>query len=328
MKAWLLHSQTGLDAMELCSEVAVPEPAPGEVRLKLHFAALNPADHYLAKKMYPAKPQFPHILGRDGAGIVDKLGEGVASVKEGDLLAILRGDAGVNKPGTLAQYICVPAELLVPVPQGWDEKQAGSAPLVYLTAYQAITQWNNIEEGSVVLATGASGGVGLASVHLGKALGCKVIGLSRSEEKAVKILSEGADLVLDPSDPELVKKVKEFTGKKGVQVAVDNIGGTLFDNLIGCLGYKGGISCVGRLAGPVPELNTAKLFFKRLRIGGVSAGDYTMESARQTWDVIVELMNKAGKRPLVDQVFKMEEAKEAFARLEKGPMGKVLVQID
>src|SRR4051812_9257478 len=104
MKAWLLPSFAGLPSLTL-SETPAPVPGPGEVRLDLHFAALNPADYYLAQGHYPAKPTFPHILGRDGVGTVSAVGAGVTSVKVGDTRAILRGDAGVSRPGTLAQSV-------------------------------------------------------------------------------------------------------------------------------------------------------------------------------------------------------------------------------
>ncbi len=325
MKSWLLHRQEGLDAMELASDVEKPEPQKGEVLLKIHYAALNPADHYLARAMYPAKPEFPHILGRDGVGEVEEAGPNVSKFKKGDIAAILRGEIGVSKRGTFAEYVVVNEDLLIPVPDGWREEEAAAAPLVFLTAYQALTQWDFEQPGNVLI-TGATGGVGVAATMLAKAMGHRVVALSRSKEKGKELEKIGADLVLDPRDEKLAKKVKEFTGRDGIQVAVDNIGGEFFTQVVATLGYRGAVSCVGRLAGPVPEFNTAMLFFKRLRIGGTAVGDYSTEEAQKYWKVILDMLNKSGQRPIIDHVYAFEELKEAFARLEEGPMGKVLIK--
>src|SRR5580698_7125491 len=123
MKAWLLDALDGLSHLRL-AEVSEPVPSAGEVVLEIHYAALNPADRYLAEGQYPAKPSFPHILGRDGVGTVVKTGAGVKDVREGDRRAVLRGETGVNQPGTFAQRVAVPAQNLVEIPAGWSEQEA------------------------------------------------------------------------------------------------------------------------------------------------------------------------------------------------------------
>jgi len=128
-------------------------------------------------------------------------GPGVQQVKVGQKQAILRGEVGVSRRGTLAELVVVPVESLIDVPSGWTDEQAGCASLVYLTSYQAISQWPELPKPSVVLISGASGGVGVASTHLAHAMGHTVIGLSRSEEKRQKLMSMGISLALDPTDP-------------------------------------------------------------------------------------------------------------------------------
>src|SRR5882757_9940397 len=123
MKAWLLDSIGSLDNLRL-GEIANPSSAPGEALLKVEFAALNPADRYLAEGQYPAKPSFPHILGRDGIGEVIAVGPGVSGVDVGDLRMILRGDTGVNRRGTFAERVAVAAESLVPLPPRWTDEEA------------------------------------------------------------------------------------------------------------------------------------------------------------------------------------------------------------
>lgn len=326
MKAWLLDGFQGLGALRLANDVPLPIPGVGEVCLRVHFAALNPADRFLAENLYPAKPALPHILGRDAFGTVESVGAGVTDWRPGDRAAVLRGDAGVDKPGTLAEFVAVPAEVLVAPPDGWEDAQCAAAPLVYLTAHQALNQWGALTDATVLI-TGASGGVGVAALHLAKAGGHRVIALSRSVEKSARLRELGADLVLDPADPELKRRVREYTAKKGVDLIVDNIAGELFNIVLDTLGFGGRLSVVGMLGGTVPEFQTAKLIFRRIRIGGVAVHDYKGAAARTAWTEIVSLLGRTSARPLVDSVFPFAQLKEAFARLAAGPMGKVVVQV-
>lgn len=330
MRAWFLDSYNGVENLRL-GETPDPQPGPNDVLIRLRFAALNPADAFLAQAQYPAKPAFPHILGRDGVGEVVAVGAGVSNVQVGDTVGILRCDVGVEVWGTLAEKVVVPAASVAPPPAGWSLEQTAGAALVYLTAWQALTQWSDPPSppaaGSVLVVTGASGGVGTAAVQLGKSMGLAVVGLSRSAEKGAKLRAEGADFVFDPADPNLRKSVMAAIAPKKVDLVVDNVGGALFNQLIAMLGYGGRISVVGRSAGEVPGFNTASLFFRRNRIGGVAVSDYTREGAQAAWKEITARLNAAGRRPIVDHVFAFEDVKQAFARLAAGPMGKVLVQV-
>jgi NADPH2:quinone reductase len=326
MRAWIIDAFNGIDKARL-TEVPDPVPATGEVLLRLKCAALNPADRYLAEGQYPAKPPLPHILGRDGTGIIVAVGAGVQGQPVGQKRAILRGDNGVTRWGTFAELVTVPTESLIDIPEGWTDEQAGSATLVYVTAFQALTQWEDLPANSVVLVSGASGGVGVASTQLGTAIGHTVIGLSRGSEKHATLKSLGAALVLDPSDSQWRKALGEFLGKRKVALAIDSVGGPLFNQLISVLGDRGRISVVGRLAGEVPQFNTAALFFRRIRIGGVAVGAYTNQESHDAWNASLKLLNKTGARPLIDHVYPFEELPVAFERLVQGPMGKVLVRL-
>jgi NADPH2:quinone reductase len=325
MKAWLLDSVGSLDNLRL-GDITDPVPGPGEALLEVEYAALNPADRYLAEGQYPARPAFPHILGRDAIGTVSAVGPGVTTVKPGERRLLLRSEIGVNRPGTFAQRACVPVESLVAPPPRWSAQQAAGAPLVYLTAYQALTNWGDLAPG-LVLITGASGGVGVASVQLAKAMGHDVVALSRDAIKSQKLRDLGASLFLDPNDPLWVRKVKDALKPRKIDLAIDNVGGPLFNQLLEALGEHGRISCVGRLAGPVPEFNTAALFFRRLRIGGVMVGAYTADESRAAWARILALLDQTSAAPLVDSVHPFENLKQAFAQLARGPMGKVLLKV-
>jgi NADPH2:quinone reductase len=326
MKAWLLHEQNGLGSLRL-SDVPNPAPQPGEVTLEVHYAGLNPADRYLAERQYPARPALPHILGRDGMGTVIEVGSGVKGVVVGQRMAILRGDVGGNRPGTFAERVAVPAEGLVEIPPGWSEPEAAGATLVYLTAYQALTLWGALLAGAVVLVTGASGGVGTAAVQLAAGMGLRVLALSRSAAKGERLRRLGASAVFNPEDSHWREAAKAAIAPRRVDLAIDNIGGRLLPEVIDTLGELGRVSLVGRLAGPVPEFNTATLFFRRIRMGGVAVGAYTNEEARAAWKEVLRLLSRTGARPLVDRVFPFEELPAAFERLAEGPMGKVLLRV-
>lgn len=326
MKAWLLDELKGIDRLRI-AEIPNPTPQPGEVILQLQYAGLNPADRYLAEGQYPAKPSFPHILGRDGIGTVTQGGAGVSGVKVGDKRALLRGDVGVNRAGTFAEKVAVPVDNLIEMPAGWNEQETAGAALVYLTAHQALTMWGALPSGAVVLVTGASGGVGVASVQLAAAMGCTVVALSRSAEKAGQLHKLGAKVTLSPEDETWRKSLKATLAPRRVDLAIDSIGGKLLPEVIDTLGDQGKVSVVGRLAGPVPSFNTAALFFRRLRIGGVAVGAYTPAESQANWKRVLELLSRTGARPLVDEVFAFEQLPKAFERLQRGPMGKVLLQI-
>jgi NADPH2:quinone reductase len=294
--------------------------------LEVTYAALNPADRYLAQGEYPARPPLPHILGRDGIGKVIEVGTDVKDLRPGDKRVILRSEIGVSRLGTFAERVAVPVESLVPTPPGWTDEQAGAAPLVYLTAYQALSAWGELPP-STVLITGASGGVGLASIHLARAMGHTTIALSRDERKREELERLGAGHALDPTDPQWPQTLKKMLGRRRVDLAIDNIGGPLLNQVIETLGEHGRVSCVGRLAGPVPEFNTASLFFRRLRIGGVAVGAFTPAESREVWGKVLALLAKSGDRPLIDRVFPFDKLPEAFERLRQGPMGKVVLAV-
>ena len=314
----------GIGGLRL-AEVPDPVPQRDEVILQVHYAALNPADRYLAENLYPAKPRLPHILGRDGMGTVVEVGSGAGDVRVGDRRTILRGEVGINQPGTFAQRVAVPAQNLVEVPAGWSEPEAAGATLVYLTAYQALTMWGPLPPSATVLVTGASGGVGAASVQLAAAMGHKVLALSRSPEKGRRLEQIGATATFNPEDPKWRQAVKTMLAPLRVDLAIDNIGGNLLPEVIDTLGENGRVSVVGRLAGPVPSFNPATLFFRRLRLGGVAVSAWTNAESRAAWQEVLSLLARTGARPQVDNVFPFNQLPQAFERLAQGPMGKVLL---
>ena len=326
MRAWLLDHLTGLAALRR-GEVPDPVPGPRDVVLRVHYAALNPADRYLAERQYPAAPPLPHVLGRDGLGTVVALGSEVSGVAVGDQRIVLRGEVGVLRHGTFAERVAVPVDNLAEVPPGWQETEAAAAALVYLTAHQALTMWGRLPTGGVVLVTGASGGVGVATVQLAVALGQTVVALSRSASKRARLRELGARLCLDPAQASWRKELGQALAPRRVDVAIDTVGGPLLPEVIATLGELGRVSLVGRLAGPVPSFNTASLFFRRVRLGGVAVGASPPAESQAAWREVLALLEGTGARPLVDSVLPFERLPEAFACLEAGPMGKILLGV-
>lgn len=325
MKAWLLNGYQGIESLVL-QEVPDRAAAPGEVVLRMEYAGLNPADNYLAQRMYPARPTFPHVLGREGLGRVMAVGEGVTGWQVGEPAVILPSSIGADRWGTLAEQVAVPAEFLAhPVPS-WPTEVAAAATLTYLTAWQALIQWGDLPPGTV-LVTGASGGVGSAAVQLAAALGHRVVALTRSDAKAAALRELGAAIITNITQPDWKKQLLRDLGEKRVDLAVDNIGGELLPEVMDLLAMNGRVSLVGRLAGPVPQFNTATMFFRRLRMGGVAVTAWNALELAGHWECVTELLQSRHCLPRVDQVFEMDQLPAAFARLAAGPVGKVLVSV-
>ncbi|HQY87116.1 MAG TPA: zinc-binding alcohol dehydrogenase family protein [Tepidisphaeraceae bacterium] len=325
MKAWVIEQIGKLDLKLV--DVEEPKLGDDQVMIEPAFAALNPADRYLAEGAYPATPPMPHILGRDGVGKVVAVGKNVKDVPIGSMRVILRGETGVSVWGTFAERVAVNADSVAEVPKNWSLEESAGAALVYLTAYQSIKQWEggrpDLPEHANVLITGASGGVGVASIHLAKAMGHKVFALTRGRSKFDELTKLGADVVIDIEHSDWKKQLR---GEK-INLAIDNIGGPLFNTIISVMAQYGRISVVGRLAGVVPEFNPATLFFKRIWIGGVFVGDYGRDDAQQALKASVDLLSRINAKPAVDSVFEFDKLPEAFGRLREGPVGKVLVRI-
>ena len=326
MKAWLWDGQAGLDHLRL-TEVPNPVPKENEVVMEVHYAALNPADRMMAERRYPypVYPPPPHVLGRDGVGTVIQVGKGVKDMHVGDQRVLLRSDVGLLRWGTFAEQVSMPANVLAEIPAGWTEEQSSGAAVVYLSAYRALTMWEPLAPNSVVLVTGASGGVGVATVQLATAMGHTVVALSRSDEKQQRLRQIGAAFTFNPEDPQWLSGVKEALDSRGVNLAVDTIGGKLLPEVIETMGESGRLSLVGELGGPVPNFYTGTLFSRWLRIGAMALSYYTPEQHRAAWQDLVAIMARSGARPLVDHVFPFDQLPQAFERLAGGPMGKVVL---
>lgn len=323
MKIWRFHQFGPIENLQI-EEAPDPEPGPGEALVRVAYAALNPADRYLVSGKYPRPGKPPFAVGRDGSGIIEKVGAG-SRFKPGDAVVLLRSEIGVQRDGTLAELVVVPEVSLAPLPAGWSMEEGAAGPLVLLTAWQALMTEGQLQPGQTVLVTGASGGVGTAALMLAKSHGARVVALSRSDHKRARLLELGADFAFDPDDPDLVKVVQAALGGGRCDVVVENLGGPYLQKSIYMTGFKGRICVVGLLAGLKSEIEIGSFIFKRIRIIGIAMGAQTPPESQEAWSHIVAMLSQSGRRPPVDRVFPFGQVQEAFARLAQGPLGKVLV---
>lgn len=325
MRAWRFH-QPGDIANLVLEEVECPEPASGEALVEIYCAALNPADRYLVQGQYPRAGSPPFTPGRDAAGVVVKAAPG-GRFKEGDSVFLLGGLTGISKPGALAEYCPIPEEWLAPVPEGWTFEQAAAAPLVHLTAWRALVVCGGLQAGETVLITGASGGVGSAAVTLAHALGAHVVALSRSAEKRKALAALGADLTLDTTSATLEKDVRDETAESPVSLVVETLGGDYLKKCIKIIASHGRIMVLGLLADMTANIPVALLIHKNLRLQGMSVSAFSAEEAQEAWQRIMQCYSSHARRPLISRTFGFDQVQEAFAHLQAGPLGKVVVHV-
>ena len=324
MRAWKFDQFGALENLRL-GESPVPTPGPGEALVKLEFAALNPADYFLIMGQYPRPGKPPFSVGRDGCGVIEASSSG--AFEKGDRVVMLRSDIGVTRDGTLAEYVAVPEESLAPCPENWTPEEAAAAPLVHLTAWRALVIQGEVDATKTVMVTGASGGVGTAAVQQAKALGARVVALSRSAAQREAFAPLGADVNLDSSAPDMENQVKAALAGGRVDVVVENLAGPFLQKSINLLAERGRVMLIGLLAGLKSEFVVGTVIFKQARIEGVQVGAYRPQESQQAWTRIVETLDQAAMRPVVDRVFGMGEVHEAFAYMQSGPLGKVLIDV-
>jgi NADPH2:quinone reductase len=227
----------------------VPEPTPkaGEAVVKLDAAGLNYIDVYFRTGLY--KADLPATLGMEGGGTVTAVGAGVSDVKVGDKVAY----TGVR--GSYAQYAAVPADRLVPLPQGVSTKQGAAAMLQGMTAHYLACSTYPLKSGDTCLVHAAAGGVGLLLCQIAKMRGARVIGTVSTEDKAKLAREAGADEVILYTKQDFEAEVKRLTGGKGVQVVYDSVGKDTFDKSLNCLALRGMIVLFGQSSGPIAPLD-------------------------------------------------------------------------
>jgi NADPH:quinone reductase-like Zn-dependent oxidoreductase len=342
MKAVLFHTHGGLEVLEY-TDFPTPEPAEGQVLVKLEAAALNRVDIWTRNGWPGIKLEYPHISGSDGAGTVAAVGADVSDWKVGDQVVInsnlgcghcpacIAGQdnrcrdwhlLGETVRGTYAEYIAMPATNLMLVPPGYDMHKAAAAALVFHTAWHSLIVRGGLQTGESVLVVGSSGGVNTASIQVAKLAGAIVYVVGTGAEKLKLAESLGADYLIDRSKEEnWSKTVYSLTNKRGVDVVVDNVG-TTFPLSFRAAAKGGRILTVGNSGGAKFEIDNRLIFGKHLSILGSSMGTRT-DFAR-----VMKLVFDGKLRPVLDRDYPLREAYRAQERLEQGAqLGKITLSI-
>jgi NADPH2:quinone reductase len=250
MKAVRVHKYGGPEVLAV-EEIPVPEPQPGQARVKIEAIGINYIDIYQRTGLYPL--ETPFTLGREAAGTIDAVGPNATEVKVGDRVAY------AMEPGAYAEYAVVPAWKLVPVPAKVDSRSAAATMLQGMTAHYLALSTYPLKEGDTALVHAAAGGVGLLLTQIAKMCGARVIGTVSTEAKAQLAREAGADEVILYTQTDFLAEVKKLTDGSGVHVVYDSVGVTTFDKSLNCLRPRGCLALFGQSSGPVPAFDLGKL---------------------------------------------------------------------
>jgi len=346
MRACVLTATGGIDKLTITDVPDAPVPGAGEVRVAIRSAALNRLDLFVVEGLPGGATQLPHIVGADGAGVVESVGPGVTAVRAGDRVMINPGISdytcefcragehslcvnfrllGEHLPGTVAELITVPAHNVADIPKLAQEltwAEAAAFSLVTLTAWRMLVTRAHVKAGETVLAWGIGGGVSLAALRIAKLLGARVIATSSDDAKLAAARQLGADITLNHRTQKVSQEVRALTNKRGVDVVVENVGAATWDESLRSLCRGGRLVTCGATSGPQASLDLRRLFWHHWSLLGSTMGN-AAEYAE-----IVRRLGKGELRPIVDRVYPMTQARLAFERLAKGEqLGKVVVDV-
>lgn len=324
MKAVLCKAFGPAETLVL-EEIASPEAKKNEVLLEVHAAGVNFPDTLIIEGKYQFKPPFPFSPGGEAAGVVTAVGEKVSHLKVGDRVMALTGW------GSFAEEVAVPGYNVMPIPASMDFASAAAFGMTYGTSMHALKQRANLQPGETLLVLGASGGVGLAAVEIGKAMGAKVIAAASSAEKLEVAKAAGADELINYSESSLKDEVKRLTGGQGADVIYDPVGGDLFDAAIRSIAWNGRLLVVGFASGRIPELPVNLTLLKGAAVVGVFWGAFAQRQPQDSTANFQQLFawHAEGKlKPLVSQTFPLAQAGEAINTLgQRKAVGKVVVSV-
>lgn len=332
----VIHQGKGFDGLKV-SELETPAPGPGEVLVKLKAAALNHRDIWVAQGRKPE--QTAVILGSDGAGVVERLGDGVAGVEAGQEVVInpsLGWPCNTAAPpgpgyeglilgypthGTFAEYVVVPDANVEPRPPHLSWEDAAALPLVGLTTYRALFTKGGLKAGETVVVPGIGAGTAIQALLFAKKAGARVVVTSRSEEKLNKAKALGADLAL-PSDRAWAAEVRALTGGAGADLVIESVGQATWGESVACLRLGGRLVVFGSTSGGDVPVNLPTIFLKWISIIGTTMG------SREEFKEMLRYTNAHEVVPVVDRVFPLDEALEAFKYLDEAKQfGKVVLSI-
>ena len=322
MKALLCKNWGAPETLSV-EDVPDPQPGAGQVVIDVKAASVNFPDTLIIQNRYQIKPALPFAPGGESSGVIRAVGEGVTHVKVGDRVTAL------TLYGSFAEQVVCDAGGVVPMPAQLDFVTAAAFGMVYGTSYHALADRGALKTGETLLVLGASGGVGLAAIEIGKLLGAKVIAAASSPEKLAICREHGADALIDYSSEDLRARIKEITGGKGVDVVYDPVGGDLADAALRSCTWRGRYLVVGFAAGAIPKAPFNIPLVKGSAIVGVFWGDYVNREPdnfqRDQQQLFAWLL--AGKlRPRIVAEYPLARGGEAIrALMERKISGKLVV---
>ena len=301
----------------------IPDPVPGkrQVAVRVHACGVNFADTLIVQGKYQERPELPFVPGSEVAGEVIALGEGVKGIALGQRVMAL------TSVGGFAEIALAAADTLIPLPDGIDFTDAAAFTVAYGTSHVALETRAQLKAGETLIINGASGGVGLTALEIGKMMGATVIGLASTEEKRVLVAERGADHVFDVADPELRDKVKALGG---ADVGYDVVGGDAFNTMLRCMKFEGRLLTVGFASGEIPQVPANLLLVKNISVVGVYWGSYARNNPSVLMKSLVQLTQwlKEGQlRPHVSAVYSLDEATKGLEALaNRQSVGKVVIK--
>jgi NADPH2:quinone reductase len=305
--------------------VDIPQPAAasGQVVVKVHTCGLNFGDLLIIKGSYQEKPQLPFTLGMELCGTITEVGEGVEGFAPGQRIAAYCGF------GALADYAAIPANICVPIPDQMTDEDAAAFLIAYGTSHVALDYKAHLKPGERLLVLGASGGIGLTAVELGKLMGAEVIAVARGQEKLAVAKAAGADHLLDSDTDDIRERVKALGG---ADVVYDPIGGDQFKAALRACNPEARLIPLGFASGEVPQIPANHLLVKNLSVIGFYWGGYTRVNPKVLTDsfaVLTRWYVEGRIHPHVSNVLPLEQANEALDLLRtRQATGKVVVRID
>ena len=301
----------------------IPDPVPGkrQVAIRVHACGVNFADTLIVQGKYQERPELPFVPGSEVAGEVIALGEGVKGIALGQRVMAL------TSVGGFAEIALASADTLIPLPDGIDFADAAAFTVAYGTSHVALETRAQLKAGETLIINGASGGVGLTALEIGKMMGATVIGLASTEEKRALVAERGADHIFDVADPELRDKVKALGG---ADVGYDVVGGEAFNTMLRCMKFEGRLLTVGFASGEIPQVPANLLLVKNISVVGVYWGSYARNNPSVLMKSLVQLTQwlKEGQlRPHVSAVYSLDEATKGLEALaSRQSVGKVVIK--
>jgi NADPH:quinone reductase-like Zn-dependent oxidoreductase len=342
MRAVFIESHGGPEVVRI-GELPTPQPGPGEVRVRVVAAALNHLDLWVRAGIPGIEQTFPHVLGADGAGVVDAVGPGVDDVAPGDEVYIqpglfcgrcefcLAGEEslcvrfrllGEHVSGTLAERVVVPAVNVYRKPRGLHWSRAAAFPLAYQTAWRLVLTAGGLRAGESVLIHGVGGGVASAALQIAKYAGALVYVTSSSPDKLDRAIGLGADVAIDYTREDVPGKIRELTARRGVDLVVDNVGKSTWRDSIECVRRGGRIATCGATTGNDAVTPINRVYWKQISIHGSTMAN------RREFRRIARLVEGRRIDPLIDVEIPFEEAPAGLDRLASGDQfGKIVIRI-